>query len=303
MYQDMYSNKMTLYGTKDLDCRSNSLIPLTADSDLIDVMTIKVPVNTSFLIQSVDLLISPGISVQIPGILIHKLANKYTDKNYRYYFLKDLLVLSYNSFLIRQDIYDSGLPISKDLEISLCLNSSIDFMYKLTVAFKSYNISVKSHPCFQYMHRYINLNLNSTSALFTPSSLVHCKGFFIETEPITSITLTFKPAPGSILPLIPIRSELILLHTENRWSGQHSQTLREILEKDLPQEIIQLIDTWYQKLTPHVQLYWSPLNRVEYNSMYDSHYVIKPNESLEISIDTTKVLNIYAVLNHKLEYD
>jgi hypothetical protein len=294
---------MTLYGTTDLDCLSNHLIPITADSDLIDIMTIKIPINVRIQIQSIDLHISPLTSIQIPGVLIHKLTNKYIDNSYQYYFLKDLLMLSHNSFLIRHDIYDSGLPISKDLKISFRLNSNTNFNYKLTIAFKSYNVSVQSHSCFQHMHQYLPLNLVSTSAIFSSPTLVHCKGFFIETEPIKSMTLFFKPAPGSILPPIPIRPELVLLHAETRWSEQHSHTLREALEQYLPLEVIQLIDTWYQRLTPVVQLYWSPLNRVEYNSMYDSHYVIKPNESLEISTDTTKIFNIYAVLNHKLEYD
>ena len=302
------------YESSKLNCLSNNEIILECDDKLIELQLLEVSKLITDKIIGFDLLITQSNGkeslVQIPGSLLYKLANKYTTNSNRYYFLKDLLMTTHNSLLRTQNIYDIGLPLHKNVKLSFRLRADDVFNYNILVAKEKYDISLL--PSKQYVHKYVKvgdpcLQIESNNGIYiikyTPTTSVTCKGLFIESEAVHQVSVTLKSNLDNVVSSTQLDPKLTLLDTEHRWTSIHSNELYQATAANYPRDIINELNNTCHIYIPPIHMNWLSIKGSIYTDMYHSFLTLDPGTNIEFSIKTSKICNVYVLLNELLEFE
>lgn len=313
----MYQEKMTKYQSIEMTGISNQPLLIESSEELVELQTIKIPTKTTHTIRQVTLDLhlrstQEILKIIIPGFLLHKIANKNTDRNYRYCYLRDLLLLSHNSFLCGENAYARALPIVKLDYVVINLISDTIFTYKLVVAIMSFNVSIRNQKFSQTMNNYIDMmncdikkNSDTYTITYVPQTNIRLKGFFIEMEPYHQLALSLKSAaPNNDTQTIGFNIFTDHLSIELQWKDTQIDTLYNALFEYAPQEIISMMNEWCSMLSPPLGLHWFSMTDIRYDSLYNSRnfVYIAAQTHIEITVQTTKISNFSICMEEELTF-
>jgi hypothetical protein len=294
-----YINKYNITINK-YNGKTNEL--LNIDTNIIDIFNIdrlKIPINIDLnKIYYFNIYIYNILIWNIPFELLLILSKNIVNKKYNEIKI-DNNIFNYNnnSILKKYKIVEKGLPmnllysiIPGDIKISII--SDIEFNYKINIINKIYNQNIKT---ILYNNNYIyKINIYKKLIIYKTNTIIKInmlsKGIFIKNKKIKKIEIK-----NNILNLKYNKNQLrnSLLIKKEKWNKYQKNTLYDIFNNILPNEIIYKINKYCKYNDKYI--YWIPF---EPNiNWYDNN-----NNYIDLNSDTKIIINGGEKINEYILY-